>query len=177
LQNDQTIQGASEKAEKAFENQYSAVYNHLLKYKKELSARNKAETGIRYEWYALQRWGANYWEDFYRPKVMYSEIVKEPQFYFDKEGKFFPEATTFLMTGESLDFLYQALHTKSVTYFFKTFYAGGGLGEEGYRYKKKFLEKLPIPENFSNFDYENKELSICKLYELTDEEMEFIGIE
>lgn len=60
---DNSIQGASEKAEKAFTEQYPAVYNHLLQYKSKLSARNKAETGIRYEWYALQRWGANYWEE------------------------------------------------------------------------------------------------------------------
>ena len=56
------IKGASKEAEKAFENQYPAIYNHLLQYKTELSNRNKAETGIHYEWYALQRWGANYWE-------------------------------------------------------------------------------------------------------------------
>lgn len=64
LHNDTSIQGTSERAEKAFQTQYPALYNHLLAYKKELSARNKAETGIRYEWYALQRWGANYWDNF-----------------------------------------------------------------------------------------------------------------
>ncbi|MCL1636200.1 type II restriction endonuclease, partial [Elizabethkingia bruuniana] len=64
LHNDSNIKGASLLAEQEFKNQYFAVYNHLLKYKNELSNRNKAETGIRYEWYALQRWGANYWEDF-----------------------------------------------------------------------------------------------------------------
>ena len=58
LQFDQTIQGASEKAELEFKKQYPVVYSHLLQYKKELSARNKAETGVRYEWYAMQRWGA-----------------------------------------------------------------------------------------------------------------------
>lgn len=41
-----------------------------LHYKTELSARNKAETGIRYEWYAMQRWGANYWDDAY-PELGY----------------------------------------------------------------------------------------------------------
>ena len=55
------IKGASQEAENQFRIQYSAIYNHLLKYKTELSNRNKAETGVRYEWYALQRWGANYW--------------------------------------------------------------------------------------------------------------------
>ena len=61
---DASIQGASDKAEKAFKKQYPAVYSHMLQYKEPLSKRNKAETGIRYEWYAMQRWGAKYWEDF-----------------------------------------------------------------------------------------------------------------
>ena len=61
---DDSIQGASEKAEKAFMEQYPAVYAHMLQYKDPLSKRNKSETGIRYEWYAMQRWGAKYWEIF-----------------------------------------------------------------------------------------------------------------
>jgi hypothetical protein len=174
LHTDSAIQGASEKAEQAFREQYPAIYNHLLKYKKELSNRNKAETGIRYEWYALQRWGSNYIEDFYKQKLMYSEIVREPQFYLDNKGNFFPEATTFILTGENLEFLYKAFHTKAVTYFFKKFYAGGGLGEDGYRYKKKFLENLPIPKPTENCDLENIEKYICELYQLTDKEIEFI---
>ena len=56
------------------------------------------------------------------------------------------EATAFLMTGEKLDYLYALLHTKVLTYAFKTFYAGGGLGETAFRYKKVFLENLPIPK-------------------------------
>ena len=64
FQFDTTITGASEKAEEAFKQQYPTVYSHMLQYKERLSNRNKAETGIRYEWYAMQRWGANYWEDF-----------------------------------------------------------------------------------------------------------------
>lgn len=37
------------------------------------------------------------------------------------------------------------LNSVPVAYFFKSFYAGGGLGENGFRYKKVFLENLPIP--------------------------------
>ena len=73
---DESIKGASEKAEEAFKEQYSAVYNHMLQYKEPLSKRNKAETGIRYEWYAMQRWGAKYWEDFSKPKIMYPNMTK-----------------------------------------------------------------------------------------------------
>ena len=171
------IKGASLEAEKAFENQYPAIYNHLLQYKKELSNRNKAETGIRYEWYALQRWGANYWEDFYKQKIMYSEIVREPQFYLDNKGEFFAEATTFIMTGSNLEYLYYLLHSKIVTFFFKTFYAGGGLGTDGYRYKKIFLEKLPIPKDINDIinNGNNIEKVVSQLYKLTEEEINYIN--
>jgi hypothetical protein len=156
--------------------QYPAVKQHLmsfgydrLKQTGEVGARKKTNN----KWFETQD-TISYWEDFYRQKIMYSEIVREPQFYYDKEGKYFPEATTFIMTGENLEFLYDILHTKVVTYFFKTFYAGGGLGEEGYRYKKKFLEKLPIPQNLSNFDKDDLENSSYRLYNLTQEEIKFI---
>ena len=140
-----------------------------LKQTGEKGARKKTNN----KWFETQD-TIKYWEDFYKQKIVYSEIVREPQFYLDKEGKFFPEATVFIMTGEYLEFLYKALHTKAITFFFKTFYAGGGLGDEGYRYKKKFLENLPIPKPTKNIDLENIENSICELYALSKEEIDFI---
>ena len=171
---DNTIQGASEIAEAAFKKQYPSVYSHMLQFKEPLSKRNKAETGIRYEWYAMQRWGANYWEDFSKPKLIYSEIVQEPQFFFDKAGQFYPEATTFIMVGEYLEYLYDVLHSKIATYIFKTFYAGGGLGNGGYRYKKAFLELLPIPKPNADFVQYDIEADLAKLYSLSEEEIVYI---
>ena len=84
-------------------------------------------------------------DDFSKPKIMYSEIVQSPQFYLDKNGEFYPEATCFLLTGKDLEYLYRVVHSQIVTFVFKAFYAGGGLGDHGYRYKKAFFEKLPIP--------------------------------
>lgn len=49
------------------------------------------------------------------------------------------------MTGKNLKYLLGILNSKPAFFFFKQFYAGGGLGEEGYRYKKAFLKQLPIP--------------------------------
>ena len=83
---DENIQGASEKAEKAFKEQYPAIYSHMLQYKEPLSKRNKAETGIRYEWYALQRWGANYWEDFGKPKIVYGQFQDSVEYCFAESG-------------------------------------------------------------------------------------------
>ena len=114
--------------------------------------------------------------DFLKPKIVYSEIVREPQFYLDKDGQFLPEATVFIMTGNGIDALYHAFHTKIVTFLFKRLYAGGGLGYEGYRYKKAFFEKLPIPEKIvSTFiDEDTAEQVLIQAYHLTSEEIVFI---
>ncbi len=91
-----------------------------------------------------------YLEDFEKEKIVYGEIVQEPRFYLDngecKLEYFYAEATSFILTGEHLHYLLGMLHSKLITFAFKTFYAGGGLGESGYRYKKAFIERLPIPK-------------------------------
>ncbi|GHS08091.1 type II restriction endonuclease Eco57I subunit R [Helicobacter pylori] len=91
-----------------------------------------------------------YLEDFEKEKIVYGEIVQEPRFYLDNGecelGYFYAEATSFILTGEHLRYLLGMLHSKLITFAFKTFYAGGGLGESGYRYKKAFVERLPIPK-------------------------------
>ncbi|WQV03723.1 class I SAM-dependent DNA methyltransferase [Helicobacter pylori] len=91
-----------------------------------------------------------YLEEFEKEKIVYGEIVQEPRFYLDNGecqlGYFYAEATSFILTGEHLRYLLGMLHSKLITFAFKTFYAGGGLGESGYRYKKAFIERLPIPK-------------------------------
>ncbi len=100
-----------------------------------------------------------YLEDFEKEKIVYGEIVQEPRFYLDNGecglGYFYAEATIFILTGEHLRYLLGMLHSKLITFAFKTFYAGGGLGESGYRYKKAFIERLPIPQ----ITHKNQELA------------------
>ena len=149
---------------------YPAVKAHLDLYYPQLEKRaDQGDTP-----YNLRN--CAYIEDFFKEKLLYSEIVKEPQFFLDKNGQFFAEATIFIMTGENLEYLYHLLHSKTITYFFKTFYAGGGLGGDGYRYKKVFLEKLPIPKPISPISLEENtiENSIYKLYGFSEEEIKFI---
>ncbi|WP_120944333.1 class I SAM-dependent DNA methyltransferase [Helicobacter pylori] len=139
-----------EENEQDFFIHYPIIYAHLLSHKDKLLKRNKDETGKRYEWYCLQRWAANYLQEFEKEKIVYGEIVQEPRFYLDNGGcelgYFYAEATSFILTGEHLHYLLGMLHSKLITFAFKTFYAGGGLGESGYRYKKAFIERLPIPK-------------------------------
>ena len=121
------------------EKDYPAIFAYLQKFQSQLEKR--ADKGEH--WTNLRN--CAYLEEFEKEKIVYSEIVREPQFYLDDKG-FFPEATSFLMTGKDVKFIVAILNSKAFTYFFNRFYAGGGLGDEGFRYKKKFLEQVPIPQ-------------------------------
>ena len=176
------IKGASLEAEKTFENQYPAIYNHLLQFKKELSNRNKAETGIRYEWYALQRWGANYWEDFSKQKIVYSNMCSEPSFYLDENG-FLTNQKCFILTGEYLKFLIVFFNSTLFKYTFWDNFPV--LGAKGRELSKIFMIEIPVIKppkeieiKISNLlDYQNyNEINklIYELYNLTDEEISFI---
>ncbi|WP_187869785.1 class I SAM-dependent DNA methyltransferase [Helicobacter pylori] len=107
-----------------------------------------------------------YLEDFEKEKIVYSEIVQEPRFYLDNGecelGYFYAEATSFILTGEHLRYLLGMLHSKLITFAFKTFYAGGGLGESGYRYKKAFIERLPIPQITENQELADKIIALVE---------------
>ena len=102
--NDSTIKGVSFEAEKEFEILYPAIYEHLLNYKIELSQRNKSETGVRYEWYALQRFGSNYMEDFSKQKIVWKRIGSVLRFSYDNSGAFCLDSTCFA-TGQDIKFL------------------------------------------------------------------------
>jgi hypothetical protein len=192
---DTSISGASDRAEIAFRSQYPAVYSHLLQYKDQLSNRNKEETGIRYEWYALQRWGANYWEDFSRQKIIYPEITKFLNFYLDN-AKFFINNKCFIMTGKHLSFLSSFLNSSLFKFCFKDNFPEllGGTRE----LRKVFLEQIPIIQISDKINKEFEELvielqnrmnkklptktieleldeKIFNIYQLTSEEKNTIG--
>jgi hypothetical protein len=96
LHTDPAIQGASSEAEKEFKKNYPAIYEHLLKFKTGLAARNAAETGIRYEWYALQRWGAEYAHEFEAPKIITGRFMNAATFAYDDKGYYNNNANSFI---------------------------------------------------------------------------------
>jgi adenine-specific DNA-methyltransferase len=100
LHHDLSIQGASLDAERAFQKGFPAIYEHLLQFKEELAGRNKDETGIRYEWYALQRWASDYWQGFETPKIVYPDIYEHQTFAWDDERHFLGNTCYFIPTGQ-----------------------------------------------------------------------------
>lgn len=199
LHKDTTITGASKRAEDEFQKQYPVIYRHLLKHKDKLSQRNKAETGKRYEWYALQRCAATYFDEFEKEKIIYQEMVQKSEFLFDNEGAFCND-TGRIITGDSIKYLIAVFNSKAFFYFVKRFYGGGALGLSGVRMKHTFFENCPLIEVNDNIQYAiNKlveaiqdkkqynynaqkeehqiDLMVYKLYNLTYEEARLIDPE
>lgn len=192
MHNDPNIKGASVKAEEEFKKQYPAVYNYLEGHKEKLSKRNKAETGIRYEWYALQRWGSNYSDEFYKQKIMYNDINRRLSFCLVDKGIFCNNTIYFISTEIHQNYFLAILNSKLINWYYKTLSVQ--LGEKAVRMFTIYVNKIPIPKINSQKEKEisilvdeflksfNPEIDskldmlIFDLYNLTKEEIEYIKI-
>jgi adenine-specific DNA-methyltransferase len=196
LHNETDIIGVSTRAENDFKEKYPAVYRHLMKFKTQLELRNQAETGIRYEWYALQRFGSNYWPNFYKPKIIYPEITKFINFYLDTNECYFVNNKCFIISGRHLEYLTAFFNSSIFKYCFINNFPElmGGTRE----LRKVFFDLIPVKTitDEINEEFKNKVDQIQKLknekintmtiereidemlfnlYELTLEEREVIG--
>ncbi len=184
--------------EQDLKEQYPSLYKHLLSHKERLSKRNKEETGIRYEWYCLQRWGANYYQEFEREKIVWASVGYIEHSFIPKDmllqdtNYFFPTSNRYLLG---------ILNSKPITYYLADIQTP--LGNTGaFRNYKYNIEKLPIPKinsknqnivdelinlvdeilkakeqdkNANTQELENKINSLVyKLYNLNEEEIKII---
>ena len=179
---DESIKGASDKAEEAFKEQYPAVYNHMLQYKEPLSKRNKAETGIRYEWYAMQRWGAKYWEDFSKPKIVWGNLNLKPSYAIVEDNSFINAPSPMIVPASR--YLLAILNSKLADYFIRQL----GVTRNGgyFEYKPMFIEQLPVPQCLDNSILKEIDTNVAiknekiidtivySLYGLNDKEIQYI---
>ena len=134
-----------EENEKEFFIKYEDLYKHLTKYKKELSARNKEETGIRYEWYALQRCAASYFENFDKTKIVWPLTAANWGFALDKESHYLSSGGFMLISEElNINYLLAILNSNLMKYLFSkigVMTAGGA-----FTLKKATIDEFPIKE-------------------------------
>ena len=166
--------GASEKAELAFQKDYTAVYRHLFSFKSQLENRNKAETGIRYEWYALQRWGANYWEDFFKQKVVWKAVGKNLTFSIVESGKFVTAPACFL-TCDNVNYVLAFLSSKIIKYFILNNSDTTGAGDIMLNIQS--ISNIPIPKKISSKQNLKIENLLEKIFISINEEKNYTLIE
>ena len=118
---------------------YPAVFNYLQKYQHQLMGRS--DQG--YHWWELR--SCAYYDEMSGPKIIYPDIGNRARFCLD-EHDYFVEATAFLIPKNNW-FLLGVLNSTTALEYVKT--KAAVLGDEDnagrVRFKKQYMEKLPIP--------------------------------
>ena len=175
---------------------YPAIKRYLLSFGKERleqtgkeyvvnGQRIKARKKSNNKWFETQD-TIGYWDDFAKPKIVYPDIMRMPQdktllsqfpkFHLDVEG-FFPEATVFFIVGERVETLCRFFASDVGFYTFTRFYAGPQFDDTGFRYKKEYFTRMPIPKTRALDNLANEKMydeALCKVLSLSQEETDFI---
>ena len=131
--------------------QYPAVKEYLLSFGMERLEQTgktyiingktvKARKKTNNKWFETQD-SISYWEDFFKPKIMYPNMTKYMPFYYD-EKKFMQNDKSFMITGKHVAFLTAFLNSS----IFKKCYCDnfpellGGTRE----LRKIFFDKIPV---------------------------------
>jgi type II restriction/modification system DNA methylase subunit YeeA len=119
------------------------LHQHLLGFKTELSSRNQQETGIRYEWYALQRCAATYYKDFERDKIVWPLTAANYGFALDYDKHYLSSGGFMLVSDKlSLNYILAILNSKLMKFLFSkigVMTAGGA-----YTLKKSTIDEFPL---------------------------------
>lgn len=168
---------------------FPIVKNHLDQYYKQLEKRSdKGDTA-----YNLRN--CAYMDDFSKQKIIYPEITKFLNFYFDDSG-FFANNKCFILSGNNLYYLISFFNSSLFKYAFKDDFPEllGGSRE----LRKVFIEQIPIVEvdeetnlilkelvlncqNLNEDHFSKKEIEkkidnvIFNLFDLTQDEIDAIG--
>jgi len=165
---------------------YPAIKEHLDKYLKKI--KNRDDQGITP--YNLR--SCAYMDDFSKQKIIWGEISDKPKFALDFDGIYYPEATTFILTGENIEYLFAVLNSRISEWFFSSIGTTTGVGT--IRWKKFTIEQLLVIPSKADILLNTNQLTnllinkkitneifekesnkfIYTLYDLSKKEIEFI---
>ena len=100
----------------------------------------KARKKTNNKWFETQD-SISYWEDFYKPKIMYPNMTKYIPFYFD-EKNFLQNDKSFMITGKHIAYLTAFLNSSIFKFCFLDKFPElqGGTRE----LRKIFFDKIPV---------------------------------
>ncbi|MCD7782247.1 MAG: N-6 DNA methylase [Methanosphaera sp.] len=118
--------------------EYPTIYEYLEQYKDKLKQRS--DQGAH--WTNLRN--CKYYHEFEKPKIVYGEISEKSHFYHDINN-YYGEATSFILTTDNFDLNYLTALFNSNVVCFLIKLSCSTLNKKGLRYKKIFMDELPIP--------------------------------
>ena len=135
---------------------YPAIYKHLRQYEEQLKARGQCRySRSQPEGSATPYPGQHHWLEldnnpkdsyvqlFSKPKLLWIELVDRGRFAYNNDEAY-AEATTFMITGESLKLLCALLNSRLIHWHLSHIAPTSGTGT--LRWKKVYVERLPLPK-------------------------------
>lgn len=124
--------------------QYPAVKQHLISFgydRLKQTGDKGARKRTNNQWFETQD-SISYWEDFYRPKIIWIELTDNPNFCLDNDN-YLINNTVFFISGDRLEYLVAYLNSKLCKWYFSRIAATSGVGTT--RWIKIYIEQLRIP--------------------------------
>ena len=157
-----THNGTKDGFERIHIEDYPSVKKHLDNYW--LSINRRADKGDTP--YNLRN--CAYLDLLSQPKIVWGEISDKTKFCIDKEGKYIPEATTFMLSGNKLILLLAFLNCSVSEYMFSTIGTTTGVGTV--RWKKFKIEQLYVPCHIDNETAKSIEDQCERIISLTEQQ-------
>lgn len=119
-------------------NDYSAIYNHLKQYEKELIKRQDKGD----HWTNLRN--CAYLEEFEKEKIVYNDICQTLTFSIVEQGMYFNNTAYFISYNNNIKYLTSILNSSLINWYYRTISVQ--LGEKAVRMFSIYVNKLPIPK-------------------------------
>ncbi|MCD8069781.1 MAG: Eco57I restriction-modification methylase domain-containing protein [Akkermansiaceae bacterium] len=143
-----------------------------------LNAQGQREKGRKKtsnKWFETQD-SISYWEDFERPKIIYSDIATSISFQVVEKSIFLTNTAYFISSDnlEILRYIHCILNSKLMSWYYRTISVQ--LGEKAVRMFSIYILRIPIPPlpSVLNENFFNSSDTIYALYGLTPEEIRTI---
>jgi len=162
---------------------YPAVKKHLLSFGKrrlEQTGKAGARKKTNHKWFETQD-TIGYWENFYKPKIVWGNLNLSAAFTLAPEGMFVNAPCPLIAPASN--YLLAILNSKVADYYIRNL----GVIRSGcyFEYKPMFIEKMPVPFPTDDIckkidkilhakNYYSIDSLVYKLYGLTDEEIALI---
>ncbi len=144
-------------------NDFPALKKHLSNYWDKLE--NRTDKGITP--YNLR--SCKYWSDFYKPKIVWSEMTKKPCFIWDESNVFTNQTCYFIPNTHKY---YLPIFNSHIIFWYFINCLGADLGTGAYRWIKQYVEMIPIPKmdlkHQEPFNHLVDYIQFCNQHALTD---------
>jgi TaqI-like C-terminal specificity domain/Eco57I restriction-modification methylase len=120
---------------------YPAIKQHMMKWKEKLQSRPECKAG-KYNWWCMARYGAEYVNEFERPKIIYPEMNQTSRFTFDNTGVYINNKAFIIPTNDL--YLLGVLNSSHVWKYLDSTCSellGGSI-----ELRSIYIEKVPIPQ-------------------------------